>query len=256
MKACLALAAALLLSGAAVADTPSFSVKQFGAQFIEAPPGRDNNLLPMGSLGAQEKVETHAVVAFDNRLIVDLPSFGDDAKVTATAILANKTQAPLGAASVAGFRKLSADGRKTTYSFSVTRLPDGGVAGVVFSGQVRVMVASAVKKTSVPFQPKVGQKLELGLSNVVVANVDAGSVTLSGDDRVSAIAAVRLVKPDGSAVAGERGAYSRRGGTDGSTVAVQWQFAAPVSAGKLEVSVYQDLGAVQVPVNLVVTKPY
>lgn len=256
MRASAALLLTLLMSETALADAPSFSVKQFGALFVEAPPGRESNLVPMGTFGSQEKVETHAVVAFDNRLIVDMPTFGDDAKITAVGILSNKTQAPLGAASVSNFRKLSADGKKTTYSFSVARLPDSGVAGVVFSGQLKVLVASAVKKSSASFQPKVGQKLDLGLGNVVISNVESSSLTLSGDDRVSAIAAIRIIKPDGSAVTGERGAYSRRGGTDGTVVTSQWQFGVPVSAGKIEASVYQDLTSVQVPINLVVTKPY
>lgn len=256
MRVSAALLLTLLLSEAALADTPSFSVKQFGAQFVEAPPGRDSNLVPMGSFGSQEKVETHAVVAFDNRLIVDMPTFGDESKVTAVAILSNKAQAPIGTANVSNFRKLSADGKKTTYSFSVTRLPDSGIAGVVFSGQLKVLVASAIRKSNASFQPKVGQKLDLGLGNVVVSNVEPSSLTLSGDDRVNAIAGIRIIKPDGSAVAGERGAYSRRGGTEGTVIASQWQFGAPISAGKIEVSVYQDLTSVQVPINLVVTKPY
>lgn len=256
MKLCPTLLLAALLSGPVAADTPSFSVQQTGALFIEAPPGRDKNLLPMGTFGSQEKVEAHAVVAFANRLIADLPTFGNDSKVNATAILPGKGQASLGQASVSNFRKLSEDGRKTLLSFSVSRLPDGGVSGVVFSGSVKLPVASAIKKVSTTFQPKAGQRLDVGLGNVTVAKIESDSLILNGDDRLAAVASLKIVKPDGSVMNGERSAYSRQGGTEGTTITSQWRFNAPIASGKIEFAVYQDLTTLDVPVNTVVSKPY
>lgn len=256
MKFTPALLLAAFLSGPVAADTPSFSVKQTGALFIEAPPGRDKNLLPMGSFGSQEKVEAHVVVAFANRLIAELPTFGNDSHVNATGILPGKGQTSLGPASVSSFRKVSEDGKKTLVSFSVSRLPDSGVSGVVFSGAVKLLVATAIKKTSTAFQPKEGQRLDVGLGPVVISKIESDALILSGDDRLSAVAALKIVKPDGSVVNGERSAYSRQGGTEGTVITAQWRFNAPMSSGKIEFAIYQDLATLDVPVNLVVTKPY
>lgn len=256
MKFSPALLLAAFLSGPACADAPSFSVKQTGALFIEAPPGRDKNLLPVGTFGSQEKVEAHAVIAVANRLIADLPTFGNDSSVKASAILPSKGQADLGSASVSSFRKVSEDGKKTLMSFSVSRLPDGGVSGVVFSGSVKLLIATSVKKTSAAFEPKEGQRLDVGLGHVVIAKIEPGALIFSGDDRLSAVAALRIVKSDGSVVTGERSAYSRQGGTQGMAITSQWRFNAPISSGKIEFSIYQDLTMLDVPVNLVVTKPY
>jgi hypothetical protein len=256
MKFSPALLLALLLTGPVAADAPSFSVKQIGALFVEAPPGREKNLFPMGTFGSQEKVEAHAVISFGNRLIVDLPTFGNDSNVNAIAVLAAKGQTPLGPATASSFRKVSEDGKKTLVSFSVSRLPDSGVTGVVFSGSMKLPVASAIKKISAAFQPKAGHRLDVGLGNVVVSKIESDSLTMSGDDRLSAVAMVKILKSDGSVVTGERSAYARQGGTDGTVTSLQWRFNAPISAGKIEFSVYQDLATLDVPINLVVTKPY
>lgn len=256
MKFSPALLLVALLSGPAAADAPSFSVKQTGALFVEAPPGRDKNLLPMGTFGSQERVEAHAVVAFANRLIVELPSFGNDSNVKAIAILPGKGQADLGSANVSNFRKISEDGKKTLVSFSVARLPDSGVSGVAFSGSVKLVVASGVKKTSTAFQPKEGQQLDAGLGNLTVAKIESDALIFSGDDRLSAVAALRIVKPDGTVINGERSAYSRQGGTEGTKITAQWRFNAPVASGKIEFSIYQQLTTLDIPVNLVVSKPY
>lgn len=256
MKPCATLLLAALLTGPVAADAPSFSVKQIGALFVEAPPGREKNLFPMGTFGSQEKVEAHAVISFVNRLIVDLPTFGNDSNVNAIAILPAKGQTPLGPASTSSFRKVSEDGKKTLISVSVSRLPDSGVSGVVFSGFLKLPVASAIKKVSAAFQAKAGHRLDVGLGNVVVSKIESDSLTMSGDDRLSAVAALRIVKPDGSVAIGERSAYSRQGGTEGTVTSVQWRFNAPIAPGKIEISVYQDLATLDVPINLVVTKPY
>lgn len=252
-----ALLISLTASTAAVAATPDVTVKQIGATFLEAPPGRDKNLTPFGTFGNQESVETHAVVIFKDRVIADIPVFSnDDSKITAMAILPNKTQTSLGPVKASSFRKVSEDGKKTLVSLSVSRLPDGGVSGVAFSGFVKLPVATSITRNSVPFQPKVGAKLDVGLGNSVISNIDSTSITLSGDDRLMGIAAVKIVKADGSTISGERGAYSRQGGTNGTTVSAQWRFTGPISAGKIEVSSYRDLTTIEVPINLIVAKPY
>lgn len=216
----------LLLGGLAIADSPVVSVKQIGATFLEAPPGREKNLVPFGTMGSQEKVEAHAVIQFENRLIADIPSFGDESKVNATAFLPNKTQVALGAASGSRFRKLSEDGKKTLISLTVSRLPDSAVTGVMFRGTVKIPVARALKRSTVEFKPKVGSRLAIGLGDALVQSVESDSVTLSGDDRLTGIAAIKLLKPDGTSLVGERGglfaARWYRQDRGGVAVALQW----------------------------------
>ena len=247
---------ALFLSGSVAADSPAFSVKQIGALFLEAPPGREKALTPMGAFGSQEKVEAHAVIVFENRLIADIPTFGDDSKVTATAILSNKASVSLGTASFSSFRKVSDDGKKTLISLSVSRLPDSSVSGVAFKGSIKLPVASSVKKASAVFLPKVGNRLDVGLGNVVISTIESDSLTLSGDEKLTRIAAVKIIKPDGSVIAGERSAFSKQGGTEGTVVTSQWRFNAPISSGKIEIATYHELATIEVPINLVIAKPY
>jgi hypothetical protein len=248
---------AILATAAVAAPVPAVTVKQIGATFMEAPPGREKNLVPFGTFGAQESVETHAVISFKDRLVADIPSFGsDDSKITATAILPNKTQVSMGTVKASSFRKVSEDGKKTLISLSISRLPDGGVSGVSFNGYIKLPVASSITRNTVAFQPKVGAKMDIGLGNSVISNVDSTSVTLSGDDRLMGIAGMKLIKADGSTLTAERGGYSRQGGTEGTAVSAQWRFSGPISAGKIEVSSYRDLTTVEVPINLIVAKPY
>ncbi|TCV82968.1 hypothetical protein [Sulfurirhabdus autotrophica] len=256
MKASLFTLLVFFLNGPVVADSPSVSVKQIGALFLEAPPGREKNLIPMGAFGAQEKVETHAVIIFENRLIADIPTFGDDSKVSAFAILPNKTQVSLGTASTSSFRKISEDGKKTLVSISVSRLPDSFVSGVLFKGFIKLPVASAIKRNSAAFQPKVGKGIDVGLGNILISKIESDSMTLSGDDRLTRVATIKIIKTDGTIIVGERGGYSRRGGTEGTVVESQWRFNSPIIPGKIEVATYNDLAIIEVPINLMVTKPY
>jgi hypothetical protein len=246
----------LLFSQAVAAAVPLVTVKQIGASFIEAPPGREKNLVPIGAFGGQEKVETHVVIMFKDRLIADLPVFGDDSKITATAILTNKTQVALGTANASSFRKVSEDGKKTLVSLSISRLPDEAVSGVSFNGSIKLPVATSIGRTSVAFQPKAGARVDVGLGNLVISNMDATSFTLTGDDRLTSISAIKIVKADGSTITAERGAYSRQGGSTGTVVTSQWRFSGPLAAGKIEVASYRDLTTIEVPVNLIVAKPY
>lgn len=252
-----ALLLSLLSSTALAAGVPAVTVKQIGASFMEAPPGREKNLVPFATLGAQESVETHAVIIFKDRLIADIPSFGsDDSKITATAILPNKSQVSMGTVKVSSFRKLSEDGKKTLVSLSISRLPDGGASGVTFTGYIKLPVATSIARTTVPFQLKVGTKVDVGLGNSVVSSIDSTSITLSGDERLMGIAGMKIIKADGSTITAERGGYSREGRVDGTAVSAQWRFSGPIGAGKLEVSSYRDLSTVEVPISLIVAKPY
>jgi len=245
----------MAVTSSAFADTASYSLKQIGASFIEAPPGRDSNLVPMGMFGS-EKVETHAVISFNNRLIADIPSFGKDAKVTATAIFGNKSRTTLGTAEYSAFRKTSDDKKKSLFTVSVSRLPDKPIVGVDFSGNVRLSVARSLKKLTSSFQPKVGAKVDVGLGNISISKIEGTALTLTGDSRLSGVASVRILKSDGTAVTGERASYSFQGFEGNSTVISQWQFNQAIPPGKIELSYYEGLETIEVPISFLVMKPY
>jgi len=250
-SATLALLSMFFLSSAVATDTPSVTVKPIGALFIEAPPGRDKDLSPFGSFG-EEKVEVHAVVAFTNRLIVDIPTIGEESKVQVTAILLNKTQVPLGTANSSNFRKVSQDGRKTLVSLSIKRLPDSAVSAIAFKGSLQLPVASSIKRTSVAFQPKEGGRLDFGFGSITISKVQGDTMTLSGDNKLAGIAAIKIIKPDGSTIEGKRSGYTRMG----DAVTSEWRFNAPISPGKVEAGVYHELANLEVPISLMVAKPY
>jgi len=223
---------------------------------MEAPPGRDKNLVPMGNFGKQEKVEVYAVATFTNKLIIANPLIRLDSKVKAAAVLADKTSMELGSAEVSPFPKVTDDGRRTLLSISVSRLPDKPVATITFSGFVRLQVANGISRKTSSFEPKVGSRIDIGLGRIAVAMVEANSVTFTGGDQLDRIAGLKISKPDGTTITGERGGYSRMGGTDGTVVQAQWSFSAPISAGKIEASVYDGLETVDVPIKLTIAKPY
>lgn len=252
------LAVVLALSGAlpVCAQPMSVSVKQIGATFLEAPPNREKALIPMGAFSAQERVETHAVLTFKNRIVADLPLWGNDSKVAVAAILGDRTVVELGSAEVGSFRKISEDRRRTLVTLGVGRLPDKPVSGVRFSGMVKVNVAKGEVHKVSKFDPKVGATLDAGLGTVTVKAIDATSITFAGGDQLGRVAAMKLIKADGSAVAGQRGAYGRQGGGDGIKVESQWTFSGPIGAGKIDVTVYDGLELIDVPVDLIVAKPY
>jgi hypothetical protein len=247
---------ALFYAIAVSAQQPSVTIKVTGATFLEAPPSRDKNLVPFGSFNEQEKVEVHAVLSFKDRIIADAPFFsGSDSSVKATATLLDKTSADLGSAKTSSFRKTSEDRKYSLISFSVSRLPDKPVSSVTFVGAVKVSVAKRMAQKVANFEPKVGAKVELGLGETTITAVEANSFTLSGGDQLGQVAELKLIKPDGTKVKGERGSYGRRGG-ERVLVTMDWNFGSPISAGKLEATLFEGLETIEVPVKLGVAKPY
>jgi hypothetical protein len=238
------------------AQQPSVTVKPFGAMFLEAPPGRDKNLVPMGGFGAQEKVEIHAIATFTNKVIVNSPLFRGDSKVKATAVLVDKTTMDLGSADISSFRKTSDDGKRTLLSISIARLPDKPISAVNFNGAVNIQVASGTSRKTINFEPKVGNRIDAGLGAITVSVVEANSFTLSGSDQLDRIAGVKILKADGTTMVGERGGHSRIGDSDKTIVQTQWSFKSSISAGKLEVSIYDGLETIDVPIKLSVNKSY
>lgn len=240
----------------AAGQQAGITVKQIGASYLEAPPGREKNLTPNGSFGTQEKVETHAVLIMKDRLIADSPFWRNESKVNAMAILKDKTLLEMGTAEVSSFRKVSEDRRKMLISMSINRLPDQAISGVKFSGTVKVHVAKSELHKVAKFDAKVGSRIELDLGVLTLEKIEANSMTLNGSDQLDQIAAIKITKSDGTVLIGERGGYSRLGDTGGVKVQVQYTFNAPVAPGKIDFTLYDGLTVIDVPVNLIVAKPY
>jgi hypothetical protein len=247
---------ALFYATTVSAQQPPVTIKVTGATFLEAPPSRDKNLVPFGSFNEMEKVEVHAVLSFKDRIIADAPFFpSGDSSVKATATLLDKTSADLGSAKSSSFRKTSEDRKYSLISFSVSRLPDKPASSVMFAGTVKVSVAKRMRQKVANFEPKVGAKIELGLGETTITAVEANSFTLSGGDQLGQVAELKFIKLDGTKVKGERGSYGRRGG-ERVLVTMDWSFGSPISAGKLEATLFEGLETIEVPVKLSVAKPY
>src|SRR3990167_3471747 len=188
----------LLAASALQADPAKHVIRQTGGSFIEAPPGRDKQLPPMGTFGAGEKVEAHAVISFSNRLVVEMPTFGKELNVTATALKTDNTRVALGSAESFGLRGVSTDGKSTLLSLSVSRLPDAPVTAVEFSGSIRLNTASNQKRYVNSFQRTVGTKLDLGPGTTVkISKLEGNNLTLAGDQNLARISAIKLTDSRG-----------------------------------------------------------
>jgi hypothetical protein len=242
-----ALFAALLAAPGAFAQAPRITVQQIGASFVEPPPGRDKSLAGF----TMEKVDTTLVVGFADRIVADLPVFSRESNVAVTALLANGGRFDLGRASI-GARRVSDDMHKVSLTLAVDRLPDQPVKGLRFTGTTRIGVAAGIKRPQVEFKPQPGAKLDAGAGGFTVSQVEASALTLTGGDALSRLAGLKLIKADGSAATAERGSFSRMG-TD---ITSQWRFSSGLSAGRLELSYYDKLEDIDVPIDLVVAKPY
>lgn len=251
---CLA-ACALWVATTAGAQAPIYTITQIGAVFHEPPPGREKALAGFG--GVMEKVETTVVVSFKNRIIAELPFLDGESRLTAHALLANGSAFPLGTVDGnRGFRPISEDKRKTSLTLGVNRLPDQATKGVRFSGTVKLGLASGLSSKVLTLTRKQGAPLDFGLGAVSISSMDGNSITLAGGDPLSRLQGVKFIKPDGSSAIAERGSYSRIGASAGSKLEVQWRFNVPVGPGRYEFLVYKDLEEFDLPVDLVVAKPY
>ena len=243
---------AFLMPTCAVAQTEAFTVVQTGAAFIDVPPGGDKNLAPFNTFG-KAKVEAHAVISLkDQRQFARMTFASSVSKVQAAASLNDKTSVDLGPAEVSNWLNYSDDHKKVSVTVSVTKLPEKAVAGVIFTGTVRLDVASGTTHKMVSFDPKPGTRLELGLGVTTISEIGVNKITLSGGDSMGAIENIKLIKPDGSALTAKRTGSMKFG----SSQTIQWEFSGPLATGKLDVTLYQHLQSVDVPIKLIVVKPY
>ncbi len=245
----------LLLAGAAYAQAPNYTITQIGASFSEPPPGREKALRPWGSV--MEKVETSFVVSFTNRVVADTPTFGDQGKVQATAFLKSGGTQELGPASVGNaMKRISEDRRKATLTVTLDRLPEQPVKGIRFQGSTKIGVAKGTQSRQLAFTPRAGETFDFGLGPITLVLVEGNSLSLTGGDPLDRLYGLRLLRPDGTSVTAERGAWTRQGGTTGPRVTTQWRFEGPVVAGRLEFQFYEGLEEFNLPIDLLVARPY
>ena len=228
-------------------------LKPIGASFVEAPPGRDKNLVPFGFFGnSQEKVEVHAVLSINGRLLIDLVGSSREQDVKSSAQFGDKSNVDIGSAEIASFPKLSADKKQMLITISVNRLPDKAISAVSFAGKIKVRSAAKLVNKTVNFEPKPGTKIDFGIGDVTIGKIEGSTISLKGGDGLENIAALKFISSDGRIVSAERAGYSRLG----SNSEYEWRFTSPLTVGKLEAALYDGLDTVEVPIKLRVAKPY
>lgn len=255
-KLTLSLLTAFASTTALAAGAPAYTTQQIGATFLEAPPHRDKNLAPMGSFGT-EKVETSVVVTFKDRLIVDRSTFGKEMNLQARGVLPTKQFVDIGPAESSNFGRFSNDRHQMTLTVSTSRLPDQPVIGVSFSGSTRLMLAKSSKVTTVPFQPRQGAVVTVGNERWTASLVEPSTLKLAGGMALGYVADLKLVTDSGQKIRGEKTMSARSTTEKGVAVNQEWQFPQPIAkTQKLEVSIYQDVEEFELPISLMVMKPY
>ena len=249
-----ALALLCIKVGAAPAD---YTITQVAANFIEAPPSREKVLtLPM-AFSSGELVETHVVVSFKNRLIVNSGYVRSSGKVSAVGILRDKSRMQLGSADLVNPNRISDDRRRGLFSMQINRLADKPLLGVTFEGRVPVTVAQSTRKVTLPFQAKVGFKLNSPVGEMAVSSVEPSVMVLDGNYSLPGLQGITLIMPNGTRSVGELGGYSSATTPKGSDTNSQWKFGQPVQqASKVELSIYEGVETVELPLSLVVMRPF
>lgn len=237
---------------AATAQTSDVTVKVIGASYIEAPPNRDKNLAVFGVGSSLEKVEVHAVAISANKHFGDTLTAFQKSEVSVTAILPNKSMLPLGAAEVGSFPKISADAKSRTVSFSISRLPDQPIVGLIFEGALSTQLSKGFTKSSSRFEPRVGSSISLGDVKLSLVKVEGATISFKGDGSLSRIRHISLRQADGRVIAAER--VGRM--TINTEETHDWKFSSTVAPGTLDAEMYQHMEIVNIPIRVVVGRPF
>lgn len=245
--------AALLACSPLVQAQGAIETKVMGVTFIEAPPGRDKNLVPFGISGAMEKVEIHAVATLRAGLFTEWTnSFFDKGDVRVTAVFPDKSTQSLGQAELGGFPKFSADARTRSFSLSISRLPDKTVTGLIFEGTVPLSIAKRTKKVAQAFDPDRPGPVKLGSAEIKQFKVDGKSIQFQGNDTLLRIKTLSFKLPSGQVVPAERGGWGRMNDDYHQT----WKFDTTLSRGELQAELYEEMETVRQPVRLAIGRPW
>lgn len=233
-------------------DTP-IDVKVLGVTFIEAPPGRDKNLVPFAATGDMEKVEVNAIATARAGLFTQWSSsLFDKGDVRVTAVFPDKTTQSLGQAEIGSFPKFSADGRSRSFSLALNRLPDKAVTGLIFEGTVPLSVAKRTGKAAQAFDPGRPGPIKLGDVTLQQFKVDGKSVQFQGNDALLRIKTLSIKLASGQIVHAERGSWGRMNNEHQQT----WNFEATPARGELQAELYEGMETVRQPVRFAIGRPW
>ena len=231
----------------------TIDVKVLGVTFIEAPPGRDKNLVPFGVTGAMEKVEVNAIATTRSSLFTEWTnSFFDKGDVQVTAVFPDKTTQNLGPAEVGGFPKFSADARARSFSLALNRLPDKAVTGLIFEGTVPLSVAKRTKKAAQAFDPNRPGPVKIGEVEIRQFKMDGKSVQFQGNDSLLRIKTLSFKLSSGQVIRAERGGWGRMNNDYHQT----WNFDTALTQGELQAELYEGMETVRQPVRFVIGRPW
>lgn len=228
-------------------------LKVMGVTFMEAPPGRDKNLLPFGANGAMEKVEVTAIASTRGGLFTEWTnSFFDKGDVRVTAVFPDKSSHSLGQAEITGFPKFSADARARSFGLLINRLPDKPVTGLIFEGTVPLSIAKGTRKATQPFDPDRPGPVKLGGVEIRQFKMEGKSLQFQGNDSLLRIKTLAFKLPSGQVITAERGGWGRMNDDYSQT----WKFDAALSRGELQAELYEGMETVRKPVRFVVGRPW
>lgn len=246
-------ALALLTSSPLVHARDDIQLKVVGVTFIEAPPGRDKNLVPFSLSGGMEKVEVSAIATARSGQFTEWTNtFFDKGDVRVTAVFADKTTQSLGQAELGSFPKFSADARARSFSLTVNRLPDRSVTGVIFEGTVPLSTAKNTTRATQAFDPSRPGPIKLGSAEIKQFKMDGTSVQFQGNDTLMRIKSLSFKPASGAVVKAERGGWGRMNDEYSQT----WKFDAALSRGELQAELYEGMETVRQPVRFVVGRPW
>ncbi len=245
--------AALAACSSLVHAQEAIDVKLLGVTFVEAPPGRDKNLVPFAASGDMEKVEVNAIATARSGLFTQWThSFLDKGDVRVTAVFPDKTTQSLGQAETGGFPKFSADARSRSFSLSLNRLPDKAVTGLIFEGTVPLSVAKRTKKVAQAFDPDRPGPVKLGEVEIQQFKMDGKSVQFQGNDTLLRIKTLSFKLSSGQVMRAERGGWSRMNNVHQQT----WNFDTALTRGELQAELYDGVETVRQPVRFVIGRPW
>ena len=241
----------------AQSEEAKYNVAQIGGVYIESPKSKDKKIFAMGTFNHGEKVEAHAVISFGNRMIVNERFLNQEDKLIATGLKSNKEKVNIGPANFSTIFNTSDDRRSGGFRVSIDRLPESKLTGVVFSGTIPVTIAKSTKKFTHAGDIKAGVTIQAGNVAIKIKKIEADAITFKTNTSGIGIASVTAIQKNGIKVKTESSSTMKESSSEGASTTSAWQFSQPIGAiSKIELEVFQDMEAIDVPVSLMVMRPF
>lgn len=239
------------------AEDAKYKITQIGGTYIESPPIKDENIVAPGTFGNGEKVEAHAIIGFKNRLIVSDTLIDQESKIIATSLKPNKERNNIGPANFSRIFSTSEDKKNGVFLINISRLPEGKLTGVVFSGSIPVLTAKSLKKFTYSKEIKVGKTINLGSLAIQIFKIEDNKITFKSNTSIIGISSATIINKNGLKIKTESSSVMKESSSKGFTTISEWQFPQPINnMEKLELEVFQDIQAIDVPLSLMVMRPF